>query len=95
MKKPSILLFDEPTSALDSANESKIMKQLRQLAVDRPSITIAHRLSTILDADEILVLGGSGETKGQVVERGDHESLLAQRGLYYQLWLQQTQTQAQ
>ena len=82
------------TSALDSGNERKIMDQLRMLSSGRPSIIIAHRLSTVRDADEIIVLGGATTNKtndaGCVVERGTHEELLKLRGLYHQLWRQQT-----
>ena len=84
LKTPPILLLDEATSALDSETEREIQGALRQAAEGRTVLTIAHRLSTIADADMIIVL-----EKGEVVERGSHDALLAQDGRYAQLWHRQ------
>ncbi|MEC9320390.1 MAG: ATP-binding cassette domain-containing protein, partial [Pseudomonadota bacterium] len=74
-----ILILDEATSALDTESERHIQKALGVLRTNRTSIVIAHRLSTIENADEILVMDN-----GHIVERGDHQSLLANEGPYYQ-----------
>ena len=84
LKNPPILLLDEATSALDSETEREIQGALRQAAEGRTVLTIAHRLSTIADADTIIVL-----EKGEVVERGTHDALLAKDGRYAQLWHRQ------
>ncbi len=77
LKNPPILILDEATSALDNESERYIQKSLDDLSRNRTTITIAHRLSTIKNADEILVIDDQG-----IKERGDHESLLAQNGIY-------------
>jgi ATP-binding cassette subfamily B protein len=81
LKDPSILIFDEATSALDSANERAIQAELKQVATGKTALVIAHRLSTVVDAHEILVMKW-----GQIVERGTHAALLAQAGVYAEMW---------
>lgn len=86
LRKPHMLLFDEATSALDSLTEEEITDTIKDVSSQREQITIliAHRLSTIMHADRIYVL-----EKGNVVETGNHEALLAEKGLYYAMWRQQ------
>jgi len=80
MKNPSILILDEATSALDTESEKIVQNALDELMVDRTTLIIAHRLSTVRNADEILVL-----SKGEIVERGGHQELLDQKGVYHNL----------
>jgi len=80
LKDAPILILDEPTSSIDSKTETVILDALDRLSVNRTTFVIAHRLSTIRHADLILVLD-----QGSLIERGTHEELLAQRGLYRQL----------
>ena len=68
-------------NALDNESERWIQRSLEELSKDRTTITIAHRLSTIKNSDVIMVLD-----QGRIIERGDHESLLAEKGRYYQLY---------
>jgi len=86
LRDPKLLLFDEATSALDSLTEEEITDTIREISLQGNQITIliAHRLSTIMHADRIYVL-----EKGDVVETGSHEKLLAEKGLYYAMWRQQ------
>jgi ATP-binding cassette subfamily B protein len=81
LKDPRIMILDEATSHLDSESEALIQEALERLYTNRTSIVIAHRLSTILSADLILVMD-----KGQVIERGTHQDLLALGGLYAHLY---------
>ncbi|MDB5989552.1 MAG: transporter, putative xenobiotic-transporting ATPase [Herbaspirillum sp.] len=81
LKNPAILIFDEATSALDSKAEQAIQSQLKDIARNRTTLVIAHRLSTIADAQQILVLDA-----GCITERGTHAELLAQDGMYRQMW---------
>jgi ATP-binding cassette subfamily B protein len=81
LKDPRILVLDEATSHLDSESEALIQEALKRVMAGRTSIVIAHRLSTILAADLILVMD-----RGRIVERGTHQSLLRQGGLYSQLY---------
>ena len=87
LKDPKILILDEATSALDSISEHAIQAALEHLMEGRTSIVIAHRLSTILKADKILVVQG-----GTIAEQGDHETLLAQNGVYRELYETQFRT---
>ncbi|MBQ1678491.1 MAG: ABC transporter ATP-binding protein [Oscillospiraceae bacterium] len=87
LKDPKILILDEATSALDSISESAIQEALEHLMQGRTSIVIAHRLSTILKADQIMVVKG-----GVICEAGDHETLLAQNGVYRELYETQFRT---
>lgn len=81
LKNPAILILDEATSALDNATEMLIQQSLEKLSEGRTSVVVAHRLSTIKNADEIIVL-----TKDGIEERGTHEELLANNGMYASLY---------
>jgi ATP-binding cassette subfamily B protein len=85
LKNPPILLLDEATSALDTQTERDIQDSLKAMGQGRTVITIAHRLSTIADADRIVVL-----EKGEIVEEGTHETLLARGGRYAAMWARQS-----
>ncbi|MGE3334255.1 MAG: ABC transporter ATP-binding protein/permease [Rhodospirillaceae bacterium] len=84
LKNAPILIFDEATSALDTHTEKEIQANLREVSAGRTTLVIAHRLSTIVDADQILVL-----ENGEIVERGDHQQLLALNGAYAAAWTKQ------
>merc|ERR1719237_231494 len=86
VRNPAILLLDEATSALDSESEKIVQDALDAAQDGRTSISIAHRLSTIKDVDVIFVI-----EKGKVAEQGTHDDLLANRGIYYNLWNKSTQ----
>jgi ATP-binding cassette subfamily B protein len=85
LKNPPILILDEATSALDTQTERSIQESLHEMGQGRSVIVIAHRLSTIADADQIIVL-----ERGQIVEQGRHEELLARNGRYAQMWERQS-----
>ena len=85
LKKPSVFLFDEATSALDSRTEKDIQQALDEVSENQTTLMIAHRLSTIIHADEIIVL-----SEGEVVERGTHQHLMRQQGLYNAMWQRQS-----
>ena len=84
LKNPPILILDEATSALDSTTEHSLQEALSRAATGRTTLVIAHRLSTITDADQIIVMDA-----GRIVERGTHSELVAEAGLYAQLWQRQ------
>ena len=86
LKSPSVLVFDEATSALDSATEKRIQAELEEISSDTTTLIIAHRLSTVIHAQQILVMD-----EGKIVERGTHEQLLEQGGLYASMWALQKQ----
>ncbi|MEY3219707.1 MAG: hypothetical protein RIT27_1064 [Pseudomonadota bacterium] len=88
-KNPKILIFDEATSSLDSRTEQHIQQALQELAAHHTTLVIAHRLSTVIDADEILVM-----ESGEIVERGTHNNLLQQNGIYARMWALQQQEQS-
>ncbi|MEI8180715.1 ABC transporter ATP-binding protein/permease [Aestuariivirga sp.] len=88
LKGPPILILDEATSALDSFTEHQIQEALKKVSENRTTLVIAHRLSTVVDADEIIVL-----ERGQVAERGTHEELLAENGIYAAMWNRQRQVE--
>lgn len=84
LPNPRILIFDEATSALDYESERIIMQSLEEIGKDRTVIQVAHRLTTVRRADLILVV-----EQGEIVERGSHEQLLEQRGIYHHLYMLQ------
>ena len=87
LKSPAVVILDEATAHLDSENEALVQAALQSALKGRTSIVIAHRLSTVRDADQILVL-----EKGQIVERGTHDDLVAKGGLYADLYNRQDLT---
>jgi ATP-binding cassette subfamily B protein len=89
LKAPDIVVLDEATAHLDSESELAVQDALRTALTGRTSLVIAHRLSTVRDADQILVVDG-----GRIVERGDHDELLAAGGLYAELYQTQFKRQA-
>jgi ATP-binding cassette subfamily B protein len=88
LRDPKIFFFDEATSSLDSTTEREIQGNLARLSQGRTSLVIAHRLSTVVGADQILVLDD-----GRITEQGTHPQLLAEKGLYAQMWQQQKKEQ--
>ncbi|MEL0103020.1 MAG: ABC transporter ATP-binding protein/permease [Gammaproteobacteria bacterium] len=81
LKNPSIFFFDEATSALDSSTEKDIIENLNNISEGKTTLIIAHRLSTVSKADNIIVID-----KGEIVEEGNHPTLLAKKGLYSSMW---------
>ena len=77
MRKAEIVIFDEATSALDNTSEKEVQVAIENLMKDRTVLTVAHRLSTIVNSDRILVVNN-----GQIIEDGDHKTLLEKGGKY-------------
>jgi ATP-binding cassette subfamily B protein len=88
LSDPRILILDEATSSVDTRTEREIQTALDRLLQGRTSFVIAHRLSTIRNADQVLVLD-----HGEVIERGTHQSLLDEKGFYYDLYMSQFRRQ--
>ena len=86
---PKILILDEATASIDTITEQKIQAAIGEVIAGRTSFVIAHRLSTIRHADVILVV-----SDGQIIERGTHEALMAQKGAYYELYTRQFEEDA-
>jgi ABC-type multidrug transport system fused ATPase/permease subunit len=84
LRNPKMLILDEPTSALDSETERNIQKSLNKLMKDKATIIVAHRLSTIKRVDTIYVFN-----EGEIVEKGNHEELLKEKGYYFNLYMKQ------
>ena len=89
LKKPAMLIFDEATSALDSKTEQALQTELANLSRHHTTLVIAHRLSTIVQAHQILVMD-----HGRIIERGNHQALLARGGAYAQMWNMQKKDDA-
>ena len=86
MADPPVLILDEATSSIDTRTETLIEQGMDSLMEGRTVFVIAHRLSTVRNAKAILVL-----EQGEIIERGDHEQLLAEKGRYYQLYTGQAE----
>jgi len=84
LKEPSILILDDTTSAVDMETEFKIQQDLQKVSADKTTFIIAHRVSSVKDANLILVLN-----KGEIIERGDHETLMAKAGYYANVYNEQ------
>jgi ATP-binding cassette subfamily B protein len=85
IKDPAILILDDSLSAVDTVTEKQILSNLKTIRNDKTNLIISHRISTIEHADEIIVLD-----KGQICERGTHDELLKERGLYYEIYIEQS-----
>ena len=81
ISKAPVLILDEATSSIDTRTEAMVQRGMDELMKGRTVFVIAHRLSTIRNSDAIMVLD-----HGRIAERGDHESLIRERGMYYQLY---------
>src|SRR5699024_575606 len=81
LANPPVLILDEATSSIDSSTEQLVQEGMDKLMAGRTTFVIANRLSTIKNSDNIMVLD-----HGEIIERGDHDSLMKQKGMYYQLY---------
>ncbi|MEQ34848.1 ABC transporter ATP-binding protein [Listeria monocytogenes] len=89
LKNPSILILDDTTSAVDMETEVKIQGELKKITENTTTFIIAHRISSVKEADEILILN-----HGEIIERGTHASLLAEKGYYFDIYNKQLGTEA-
>ena len=89
LKNPAIFVLDEATASIDTETEHIIQFAIESIMKDRTSFVVAHRLSTIVNADRILVI-----KNGEIVENGNHESLLKEKGYYYRLYTNQFKEEA-
>lgn len=89
LKNPSILILDDTTSAVDMETEVKIQGELKKITENMTTFIIAHRISSVKEADEILILN-----HGEIIERGTHSSLLAEKGYYFDIYNKQLGTEA-
>ncbi len=89
LKNPSILILDDTTSAVDMETEVKIQGELKKITENTTTFIIAHRISSVKEADEILILN-----HGEIIERGTHTSLLAEKGYYFDIYNKQLGTEA-
>lgn len=80
-RNPKYVFLDEATNALDSINEKKIVNSLSKLFINKTVVVVAHRLSTIVNADQIIVM-----KDGRIIEKGNHQTLMEQKGYYYLLF---------
>ena len=85
---PKLLILDEATSSLDAESEALVQAALEVLMRDRTTVVIAHRLSTVRRADRLVVLA-----EGRIIEEGNHDELVAKKGLYSELYARQLQTE--
>jgi ATP-binding cassette, subfamily B, multidrug efflux pump len=85
VKNPSILILDDSLSAVDTKTEQEILENIKGILKNRTGVMISHRVSTIMHSDEIIFMEG-----GKIVERGNHATLLALKGVYYKLYMSQT-----